>query len=108
MRYGVKLLVYLYTEVRQSRAYSAAELGVVFAQARGEYERVDAVVETPCGLYVFEFKLNETAAEALAQIKEKGYHEKYLRAGKKLTLAGVAFDAEMRNLSDRRVEVVAE
>lgn len=68
--------------------------------------RVDAVVETPCGIYVFEFKLNGTAEEALAQIMEKGYHEKYLRAGKKLTLAGVAFDAEMRNLSDRKIEVV--
>ncbi len=66
--------------------------------------RVDAVVETPCGIYVFEFKLNGTAEEALAQIKEKGYHEKYLRAGKKVTLAGVAFDSEMRNLSDRRIE----
>ncbi len=66
--------------------------------------RVDAVVETPCGIYVFEFKLNGTAEEALAQIKEKGYHEKYLRAGKKVTLAGVAFDSEMRNLSDRKIE----
>ena len=47
------------------------------------------------------------AAVALAQIKEKGYHEKYLRAGRKVTLAGVAFDAEMRNLSDRQIEVVA-
>ena len=68
--------------------------------------RVDAVVETPCGIYVFEFKLNGTAADALSQIKEKGYHEKYLRSGKKVTLVGVAFDAEMRNLSDRQVEVV--
>ena len=67
--------------------------------------RVDAVVETPCGIYVFEFKLNGTASAALAQIKEKGYHEKYLRDGRKVTLAGVAFDAEMRNLSDRKIEV---
>ena len=67
--------------------------------------RVDAVVETPCGIYVFEFKLNGTAEEAIAQIKEKGYHEKYLRAGKKVTLAGVAFDSEMRNLSDRKIAV---
>jgi len=70
--------------------------------------RVDAVVETPCGIYVFEFKLNGTAADALSQIKEKGYHEKYLRMGKKVTLAGVAFDSEMRNLSDRQIEVVSE
>ena len=79
-----------------------------FAECWTNRGRVDAVVETPCGIYVFEFKLNDTAESALAQIKDKGYHEKYLRAGKKLTLAGVAFDAEMRNLSDRRIEVVPQ
>ncbi|MBQ6914218.1 MAG: PD-(D/E)XK nuclease domain-containing protein, partial [Kiritimatiellae bacterium] len=52
-------------------------------------------------------KLNGDASAALSQIKERGYHEKYLRAGKKVTLAGVAFDAEMRNLSDRKIEVAA-
>ena len=68
--------------------------------------RVDAVVETPCGIYVFEFKLDDTAEAALAQIKEKGCHEKYLRRGKKVTLVGAAFDAGMRTLSDRSIEVV--
>ena len=29
-----------------------------------------------------------------------------LRAGRRLTLVGAAFDAEMRNLSDRRIEVI--
>ena len=78
-----------------------------FAECWTNRGRVDAVVETPCGIYVFEFKLNGAAEAALAQIKEKGYHEKYLRRGKKVTLVGAAFDAEMRNLSDRRIEVVA-
>lgn len=78
-----------------------------FAECWTNRGRVDAVVETPCGIYVFEFKLDGTAEAALAQIKEKGYHEKYLRRGKKVTLVGAAFDAEMRNLSDRMIEVVA-
>ena len=51
---------------------------------------------------------HDEAAAALAQIKAKGYHEKYLRAGKRLTLVSAAFDAEMRNLSDRRIEVAAQ
>ena len=67
--------------------------------------RVDAVVETPRGVYVFEFRLNDTAAAALAQIKARGYAEKWLRCGKKVTLVGAAFDAGMRNLSDRQIEV---
>ena len=86
--------------------------------------RVDAVVETPRGVYVFEFKLGAggrdgarpspggpssvSAAAALAQIKAKGYAEKWLRCGKKVTLVGAAFDADMRNLSDRQVEVAAD
>jgi len=45
------------------------------------------------------------AEQALSQIKAKGYHEKYLRRGKKVTLIGVAFDAEMRNLVDRQLEI---
>ena len=85
--------------------------------------RVDAVVETPRGVYVFEFKLGTggrdgarpspggptsvSAAAALAQIKARGYAEKWLRCGKKVTLVGAAFDADMRNLSDRQVEVAA-
>jgi hypothetical protein len=76
-----------------------------FAECWTNRGRVDAVVETPCGIYVFEFKLNDTAAAALAQIKAKGYHEKWLRRGKKVTLIGAAFDSEMRNLSDRQIEV---
>ena len=68
--------------------------------------RVDAVVETPRGIFVFEFKLDGTAEAALAQIKAKGYAEKWLRCGKKVTLVGAAFDAGMRNLSDRQIEVL--
>ena len=65
--------------------------------------RVDAVVETAHDVYVFEFKLNDTAEAALRQIDAKGYYEKYQRAGKRLTLVGAAFDSDMRNLSDRAI-----
>lgn len=98
--------------VRREKYYQALFYAVfvligarTYAECWTNRGRVDAVVETPCGIYVFEFKLNGTAEEALAQIKEKGYHEKYLRSGKKVTLAGVAFDADMRNLSDRKIAV---
>ena len=35
--------------------------------------RVDCIVETPKYVYIFEFKLDGTADEALAQIEDKGY-----------------------------------
>ena len=46
--------------------------------------------------------------EALADAQAKGYAEKWLRCGKKVTLVGAALDAGMRNLSDRQIEVESE
>ena len=66
--------------------------------------RADAAIETAAGVFVFEFKLRGTAAEAIAQIRTKGYAEKYRNSGKKVTLVGVAFDETTRNLGERIVE----
>lgn len=44
--------------------------GAEVQSARG---RTDAVVKTPKYIYVFEFKLDGTAEEALKQIDEEGY-----------------------------------
>ena len=43
------------------------------AEVKSARGRADAVVKTPKFIYVFEFKLNGTAEEALKQIDEKGY-----------------------------------
>ena len=68
--------------------------------------RADAAVETAAGVFVFEFKLRGTAAEAVAQIRAKGYAEKYRASGKKVTLVGVVFDEATRNLGERIVELL--
>lgn len=60
--------------------------------------RIDAVVTTDDTVYVFEFKLHGTAEDAIAQIKEKRYFEKYLNSGKSIRLIGAAFDPKTRNL----------
>ena len=64
--------------------------------ARG---RADAVVTSRDAVYVFEFKLNGTAEEALHQIEEKGYLIPYHLDGKKLVKIGVEFSKETRNIS---------
>lgn len=61
--------------------------------------RIDCTVTTQTHIYLFEFKLNGTPEEALAQIEEKKYYQKYLHDGKKITLIGVAFDTKLRNIS---------
>ena len=69
--------------------------GAEVLSARG---RADAVVETPKYIYVFEFKLNGTAEQALQQISEKGYLIPYQADGRKLVKVGVEFSAEKRNI----------
>jgi hypothetical protein len=51
--------------------------------------RIDAVVHTPDAFFVIEFKVNGSAAEALAQIKAKGYHQKYLHQNREVVLIGL-------------------
>ena len=51
-------------------------------------------------VYVFEFKLNGTAEEALKQIDEKGYLLPYTVDGRRLVKVGVSFDAAKRNLGE--------
>lgn len=60
--------------------------------------RADAVVWTETKVFVFEFKLNETAEQALSQINEKGYAVAYQADGREVVKVGVEFDPETLNL----------
>ena len=68
--------------------------------------RVDAVIETEANIYIMEFKM-ANSQEAMDQIKEKKYYERYLAIGKPIKLIGVGFDPKNRNISDYLVETVA-
>ena len=61
------------------------------AQSRG---RVDCVVETPRYVYIFEFKLDGTSAEALRQIEDRGYALEYASDARRLYKIGVSFSSE--------------
>lgn len=62
--------------------------------------RVDCVVETPQYVYIFEFKLDGTADEALQQIEEKGYVREYASDNRKLYKIGAVFSSETGTISD--------
>ena len=49
-------------------------------------------------IYVFEFKLDGTAEEALKQIQEKGYVIPYEAGDKKVIKIGANFDKELRTI----------
>jgi hypothetical protein len=69
------------------------------AEVHSAKGRADAVAATGDTVYVFEFKLNGTAEEALAQIEEKGYAIPYEAGGRKVVKVGVEFDKGERNIS---------
>ena len=56
--------------------------------------------ETAKQIFLFEFKLNKSAEEALQQIKETEYYERYQLQGKPLTLIGANFDGTQRKVSE--------
>jgi hypothetical protein len=68
------------------------------AEVRSCRGRADMVVKTSDYIYVFEFKLNGTAEEALKQIDEKDYLIPYTTDHRKLVKVGVDFNKDTRNI----------
>ena len=76
----------------------------VYTEKQQSEGRVDCIVETPDYIYIFEFKLDGTADEALAQIEEKGYARPYEADNRKLFRIGTVFSSETGTICDWKVE----
>ena len=61
--------------------------------------RADLVVSFPKLVYVIELKFNKTAQQALNQIQDKKYYEKFLNSSKHITLVGINFDEPTKTVS---------
>jgi hypothetical protein len=66
--------------------------------------RADCVVETDSRVYILEFKLDESAEVALAQIRQKKYYQAWWNKGKPVTGLGVNFSSETRNIAEWKAE----
>lgn len=77
---------------------------VVHSEIPTNQGRMDAVLDAGERLYIFEFKLRDSAEAALKQIHERGCPERFRVAGKPLTLVGVAFDVEGKNIREWKEE----
>ncbi len=73
------------------------------AETKTNDGRIDAVVEVQDHVYIFEFKLNKDAQQAVDQIVDKGYAEKYRGRGKTITQVGVNFDSNSGQVSEWKV-----
>jgi hypothetical protein len=64
-------------------------------RAQSEYStsdgRIDLVLELPRLIYIIEIKFGKKAEDALAQIEQKRYYERFLHLGKKIILLGLSF-----------------
>ncbi|GAB4420175.1 MAG: ATP-binding protein [Bacteroidia bacterium] len=68
--------------------------------------RIDAVVQTPGDVWIMEFKLDEPAGVALAQIRDRGYQTGYVGRGKAVHLVGVSFSSATKGIADWVEEVL--
>ena len=72
--------------------------------------RADNVIRTKSHIYVCELKVDGSAEDALAQIRERQYYEKYLPLARKknikLHLVGMNFSSEERNIKDFKEEIL--
>ena len=55
--------------------------------------RVDCIVETPKYVYIFEFKLDGSADDALTQIEERGYAAPYSAGSRRVFRIGASFSS---------------
>ena len=65
--------------------------------------RIDCKVETKKYVYLFEFKRDSTADEALKQIEDREYALPFAADSRTVFKIGVSFDSECRKLSDWKV-----
>ena len=79
------------------------DISVEDTSSRG---RLDMAVRFNRQVYLFEFKVVEAAPEgaALAQLKARGYADKYRGLGQPIHLLGVEFSREERNIAAFEVE----
>ena len=72
----------------------------VAAEAGSARGYADAIVETRKFVWVFEFKFNKSAKQAVRQIREKGYAAEYKGDKRPVTLVGVNFRTAKRNIDE--------
>ena len=80
--------------------FNMVSIYTVYTEKEQSEGRVDCIVETDKYVYIFEFKLDGTAAEALAQIEEKGYARPYEADSRKLFRIGAVFSSQTGTISE--------
>ena len=76
----------------------------VYTEKQLSQGRADCIVETPKYIYIFEFKLDGTARQAIEQIRQKGYATPYLADSRQLFIVGASFSSTTGTIDDWQEE----
>lgn len=76
---------------------------LVFTEKQNSQGRADCIFETKEYVYIFEFKLDGTAKEALQQIEDKQYALPYLSDKRKVYKIGASFSSQTGTIEDWEV-----
>ena len=76
----------------------------IYTEKQQSEGRVECIIEVPDYIYIFEFKLDGTAAEALTQINDRGYALPYAADPRKPYRIGISFSSETGTVEDWAVE----
>ena len=72
----------------------------VYTEKQLSEGRADCIVETPKYVYIFEFKLDGTASEALQQIEDRGYAQAYKADPRPVYRIGASFSSKTGTIEE--------
>ena len=85
---------------RHFRLFMEMSGAKVFAEGGSARGYADAIIETKAFVWVFEFKFNKSAKAAIRQIRDKGYADQYKGDKRPVTLVGINFRNQKRNIDE--------
>lgn len=80
--------------------FRIASCYITYIEKEQSYGRLDCCVETPKYVYIFEFKLDGSAKDALQQIDDRGYANEFQSSGKAIYKIGVNISSETGTVAD--------
>ena len=78
---------------------------IIYTEKQSSQGRADCIIETDKYVYIFEFKLDGTAGEALQQIEDRGYAQPYANDSRTVYKIGCSFSSEAGTIEDWKSEM---
>lgn len=79
---------------------------MIKTEYKTETGRIDAIIFADNDIYIFEFKINQTAKVAMVQIHNKKYYNRFLSENKTIHLLRINFNTESHLIDDYLIENV--